>query len=325
MIRIDIGTLNKIVGDKRRNELIRAAADRLILEQGLTDAHAMNLARQAWQAGDPATIVAVGQVWEAVLGRDEESLLVRGEEGQVVIVDVDREEGMVAVGPDGGLSLNYVHYLPARFTLVDWPTVEHPHVAAYREKTTAAAAGRVFEEPGETEEEPAPTGEVYVLVHRADDVTLTHLPMVLTPGYITRYERAKTIPFVHLDCVFYLREHLADFRAGWGQWRDLHRPGGRVMDGPEPVGFDPDPDWLDEDVADYLGWWLNERIRSDAVAEHGGVRGDYEVFFQFDYEVAEVVVAAVSGGDPTKPLPVDHRFAQCDGQVALFGPPAVRG
>ncbi|WP_431977610.1 hypothetical protein [Micromonospora haikouensis] len=319
--------VNAIIGPDRRDQLIRAAADRLILEHGLAAEPALRYATAAYDDGDPIVLVAVGQVWRAKRTPREEADAPRDE---AVIAEVDRATAMAWTTT--GRGLNYACHLGRHFDLVDWPA-DHPAVAEYlAEQAAKAQATHADPEDASTapdDDEPLADGQLYLIIEhqhpkgtgRADPFD-QHLTM-LGDGYVVRLGRDGKTPFTFLDVPTYLRLHLHDYRDRWPEWRETSWKvnGGNIG----ILGYFNDLtgecELDDTAVCAYLGWWLWQRVREDAAREHGGTADDYHALFQWGPASANHVVPTVQGADPTQELPADHPANQCAGQVDLFGLP----
>ncbi|MBM0201795.1 hypothetical protein JNW90_00830 [Micromonospora sp. STR1s_5] len=327
---------NQIVGPERRTDLIRAAADRLILETSMAPDAALRYATAAYDVGDTVVLVAPGQVWRAKRGpRDAAD----APSPEVVIAEVDRATGMVWLTSGGGL--RYGAYLAENFDLVDWPAT-HPEVTAYwaAESTTDEEEGEPTESTGSDPTEDAASddedhladGQLYVMVDRQQPPATDprtelagHLPM-LSDGYVVHLGTDGRTPFTFLDVPTYLRLHLLDYRAGWHEW---YTTSWKPTQGNFGIlGYfnhiSGECDLEDTGIAAYLGWWLHQRIRADAAREHGGTPDDYHATMCWSPASANHIVPAVPGADPTQELAPDHPLNQCAGQVDLFGlPPAA--
>ncbi|MCX5070880.1 hypothetical protein OOJ91_34090 [Micromonospora lupini] len=328
---VNMTLANPIIGPDRREHLIRAAADRLILEQGLAPDAALRYATAAYDNGDPIVLVAVGQVWRAKRQPREEADAPRNE---AVIAEVDRETAMALT--TSGWSLHYGCYLGRHYDLVDWPA-EHPAVAEYLAEQSAklqTAQAEAETEPAaaaddEDEEDPLADGQLYLIVERRrprdsdrPGVFNRHLPM-LSDGYLVHLGNDGKTPFTFLDVPTYLRLHLHDYRDRWPEW---YATSWKANNGNLGIlGYFNDIsgecDLDDTAICAYLGWWLWQRVREDAAGEHGGTAEEYHALFQWGPASANHVVPLVQGADPTQELPADHPLNQCAGQVDLFGLP----
>lgn len=290
-----------IIGPDRRDQLIQAAADRIVLHRGISPDAARRYATTAYENCDPAVILAPGQVWKPKKGDGE----------PFTVVHIDRDSRMAE---DNGSAINF-DYLTAGWTLTDWPTDASETPQPPTEPTTT--------DDNEDDEDDYNPHHHYLIIERADHdpqqrPPSTHLAMS-GEHYTTHIGKDGKTPFVFLDLPTYLAAHLADYRDGWQQWHDTVWTKAsrteRVIAFFNELGGSE----CDREVAAWLGHWLHERVQSDAAREHGGAPTDFEVLFMWGAHMADEILPAVAGSDPREPLPGWHELAQVAGQSDLFG------
>lgn len=317
----ELERINTIVGPERREALLMARADRLIIDWGMSADMARRYAEGEWANCEPGVLVSPGQVWELKDGRRDPLDELLGVRDNVFrIAEVDRAEQMV--GDGSGRRMNYVSYLGQHYRLASW----HEEYLPGAENPQAPAEPATVEETSETtEEEGFDPRSLFLSVQRSSDrsadVIGSWLPM-LGDFYRTRLGRGGKGNFVSLDVLGYLAANLEDFRAGYWQWHDTEWvPAGR-RGVPRFLEFfnelcfeEPETDAV---LTAYLGSWLLNRIRSDAAREHGGTAGEYDAGFMWGAAVGDSIFPAVPGSDPRQELPVDHPLVQCPGQGDLF-------
>lgn len=322
-MNLELEHIEAIVGPQRREKLIAAAADRLVLNEGLTPEAAGPYARACWESLDPTVLVAPGQVWASRKGGDPRGALAEvfgAADGSTFRIDtVDRETHMVEDG--AGRSINYKSYLGRHYRLAEWPLEHQPGEDTPQPPAAVDDESPGWEEESDGEPEFDPRA-MYMIVEREDFTPPAdgsfldgHLAM-LGHGYSTQLGRTGK-NFVALDVPAYLRANLADYRAGYEHWQATewaNTPGlfhFNTHDGREAI--------YGTEVAAYLGYWLWQRIRSDAATEHGGTPTDYNPGFPWAPSYANKIIPAVAGADPREPLTADHPLSQCPGQLNLFG------
>lgn len=318
--------VNRIVGDERREALITACADRLILNNAMAPHLARRYAEGEWADTGPAILAAPGQVWAAQSSepdRDIVAALTGTDTSAFTIAHVERVTGMVCNGRGHAISFGW---LGTHYRLTEWPA----DFSATGERPQAPAAPI---EPAEHrgDEDKFDPRRMYVNAEAVSDSPADvnsspfdgHLP-ILGDGYTVKLLRSRKTgddwPLVHLDAIAYLTANLADYRDGFWQW---HATEWAPVDHQEryfrhfnELGGSED---VDLEVCAYLGRWLWQRIRGDVAREHGGNAADYHVGFMWAAWMGDLIVPEVIGADPREPLPVDHPLAQCDDQAVLFG------
>ncbi|MFG1683546.1 hypothetical protein ACGFNP_25480 [Nonomuraea sp. NPDC049269] len=307
-----------VIGPERRDRLISRYADGLVLTHGMSMNAARRYATELVDDADPGAVLSIGQTWSQRDGRSlpgGELILSVREKSYTVAGFTD--DGMVEVG-DGSLHLGA--HLFAGMWLTGWPDT---YTLADDEAQAPQAA---LPEPGEGDETPA--GEdrfdprsLWVMAHRSDENGLPlgeGLPLLTAHYRAVNWKKPEYEPSYGnaLDVPAYLDEYLADYRAGWPDFRAQFKPG----------------EWLDYfnglggcetdiAVAAYLGRWLWQRVRSDVVHEYGGTVDGFDVMFPWAPYYADAVLEAAPYADPEWEIPSDHRLAQCDGQRSLFEQP----
>jgi hypothetical protein len=307
-----------VIGPERRERLINRYADQLALKYGMDALAARRYATSVYEAGATEMLLAVGQVWAKREGYElpAEQLFIAAtgkREGAYTVAGF--QGAMVDVGH--GTAINYTLF--ANMWLVAWPE-EHqlPKDEVWLGYgADGATDGDVLADRGVSVDPEAfgviaqreaefgkPMPEWLPLIGGFYQAANIHLPQH-PPCYVNV-----------LDIPAYLDHHLADYRAGWSDFRDQYRPG----DGVEYFNAYEAPCECDSIVAAYLGHWLWQRVRADAASEYGGNVGDYMVMFEWAASHADAVLAVAPYADPAWELPADHRLAQCDGQGSLLDP-----
>jgi hypothetical protein len=332
-VTVESERVEAITGPARRDQLIQACADRLVLD-GMAPGPALTYARACWREARPEVIVAPGQVWEQIRQDRTQAAVAKVFGGTrwdtFTIKTVYRYSGMVCNGR--GRQMNYLCYLGSHYRLVAWP-IEYP---ACPDTPQPPMPVTQADDPPDDDDGFDPRQiPIIVARKRPDDEPFdaakwhqSWLPMI-SAGYRTRYGgKSGTLAYVTLDVIAYLKEHLGDYRAGFDQWRALdwapNAGGVPVADGvkvPRGMAFFSDLGGCDDtdiDVAAYLGRWLFDRITGDAAREHGGTPAGYEVTLDWGAWMADEIVPQVVGADPREDLPVDHVLAQCPGQLVLL-------
>jgi hypothetical protein len=311
-----------VIGPERRERLIDRAADGLSLQYGMTMVAANRYATELVTIADPATVLAVGQTWalpDGVTLPAAELLSTTAAATPHTVVGFTAD-GMVAVG-DGTLHLG-VHLFDTMW-LTAWPDAcaldegpAPPRAALPPPEETDVEA----EDEDEDEDEFDPRRLwTSVTRMRPDGLTIGEgLPLLSAHYRAVNWKKPEYTPSYGnlLDVPVYLAEHLADYRAGWLDFRDQFR----VRNVVDWAGYFNGLGGCQGDLcaAAYLGRWLWQRVRADAVAEHGGDVGGYDVMIPWSPWMADVVLDAAPYADPEWEIPADHPLAQCDGQAALF-------
>jgi hypothetical protein len=304
-----------VIGPKRRERLISRYADQIAIKYGMSDSAARQYATDLYEDGATEMILAVGQVWakregfslpaeqvfNAIRGEREDTFTVAGFTGY-----------MVDVGQ--GRAIN--HILFANMWLVAWP--EEYQLAEEEPVIDEGSGGDV-----QAEQEAGISPQAFGVIVQRQGAPGGPMPMWL-PLIGGFYQAANIHPphtppsYVNiLDIPAYLDHHLADYRAGWPDFRDQYSPSGPC----EYFNAFEVPCECDVVLAAYLGHWLWQRVRTDAVNEHGGNVGDYQALFEWAASYADLVLAVAPYADPEWELPADHRLAQCEGQESLLDPP----
>lgn len=302
-----------VIGPERRERLIARCADGLSIRWGMAMDAARRYATGLVDDADPAAILSAGQTWSQ---RDGHKL--PGSEFFRCAGDTSYEvtgftgDGMVMVG-DGSLHLGthlfasmWLTAWPDTYTLADEP---QPPLAALPQPDQAA------DEPGKEHFDPH---NLWVMVSRTREDGLPvgeGLPLLGAHYRAVNWKKPEYEPSYGnaLDVPVYLAEYLADYRAGWPDFREEFAAG----------------DWLDyfnglgeceSDLAAaaYLGRWLWQRVRGDVATEYGGTVKDFDVMFPWAPYYADAVFEAAPYAHPEWEIPSDHPLAQCDGQTSLL-------
>ncbi len=322
-----------IVGAARKQGLIEAAADRMVLA-GLFSRRdqAIRYATQMWP--DPTILVSRGQVWQlrgpAQLGD------MPGATGTVdttVTIDVvDRYQQMVGVG--GGRYLNYAVYLTSRYRLVDWPADLPVSDGAHHDPQPPGASLPPPEEQNtdDGEDDKFDPHSVFVLIQDKAQLEAYYKrrlaggpaghgtcwkPMT-RPHWRSQPTTCPTCYVTSIDSLSYLADpvNLDNYRSGWGDFvatfdrRDAFLDYFNMI---SPDGFE-----TDVVVAAYLGHWLWQSVRGEVVAEHGGTVESWDAGFMWAGFMADRIIAEFPLADPTVDLPANHPLIQCDGQETIF-------
>jgi hypothetical protein len=305
-----------VIGPDRRERLIARYADGLSLRWGMTTGAARRYAAGLVDEAVPVAVLAVGQTWTQ---RDGEALpggdLFRFAAEKSYTVTGFTEEGLVSVG-DGKFHMN--PRLFANMWLTAWP--DH-HTLIDEPQAPAAALPPPEEEEtrdeGTDDEGQFDPRNVWVTVSRADEAKPVPdwLPLLGDDYRAVNWRKPEYPPSYGnaLDVPAYLDKHLADYRAGWPDFRDQFKTESWLDYFNEMGGCD-----CDIAVAAYLGQWLWQRVRSDVVAEYRGTVKDYDVMFMWGPYMADAVLEAAPYAHPEWEIPADHRLAQCEGQTSLM-------
>ncbi|MEV4246997.1 hypothetical protein AB0J63_26735 [Streptosporangium canum] len=303
-----------VIGPERRERLIARYADGLSIRWGMTMDAARRYATGLVDDADPVAILALGQTWSLPEGKTLAGAeLVEVGRATSYAVAGFSDDGMVSVN-DGRLHLNQQMFTnmwltawPDTYTLVDDP---QPPQSALSEP----------EEDEEDDEDEArfDPHSLWVMARRrrADRLPLGEgLPLLGTHYRAVNWHKPEYEPSYGngLDVPAYLAEHLADYRAGWPDFRDQFNPR-ESLDYFNELGICE----VDIAVAAYLGHWLWQRTRADVVTEYGGTVDDYDVMHMWSPTMADVVIAAAPYAHPEWEVPSDHPLAQCDGQTSLL-------
>jgi hypothetical protein len=300
-----------VIGPERRERLISRYADGLVLTHGMSVNAARRYATELVDDADPGAVLRVGQTWTQRDGRSlpgAELILSVREKSYTVAGFTD--DGMVEVG-DGALHLGA--HLFTQMWLTAWPDT----ITLDDEPQPPADPLPEPEDDDEQGERLDPRN-LWVMASRCreDGLPLGEgLPLLAAHYRAVNWKKPEYEPSYGnaLDVPAYLNEHLADYRAGWPDFRAQFKPG----------------EWLDYfngfggceadiAVAAYLGRWLWQRVRSDVVAEYGGTVDGFDVMFPWAPYYADAVLEAAPYAHPEWRIPPDHRLAQCDGQDSLF-------
>lgn len=332
MTSTDTARVDEIVGPKRKQDLIEAAADRMVLRGEFSRReHAVRYATQMWP--DSTILVSRGQVWQrkGPTRDDDMGALTGTDTSQVTIEAVDRGQQMVCVG--AGRYMNYVIYLPHRYDLVDWPADMPASDGTHHDPQPPAAALPPPEEhdddDGEAEFDPR---NVYVLIQNKAEMEAyfksrvagapaghgAHWLPMTRPYWSSRPTNCDDCYVTSLDAVSYLADpaNLGNYRAGWPHFVATFDPKNAFLDHfnmLSTTGFN-----TDVTVAAYLGHWLWQSARGEVVAEHGGTVDTWDAGFMWGGFMADQLIAVFPLADPTVDLPVDHPLVQCAGQAELF-------
>lgn len=300
-----------VIGPERREQLIVRYADRLILAHGMTTTAARRYAQELVDDASPGAILAIGQTWSLRDGQQipGSELFASARRRSHTVVGFTND-GLVSVG-DGKFHLN--PRLLAGMWLTAWPDT---YTLAAEPQPSQAPIFETSEQPSDNDQfDPR---RLWITAHRTNGDGLPTgegIPLLSThyravnwrkPGYPPSYGNALNVPA-------YLDEHLADYRAGWSDFRDQFKP----------------REWLDYfnglgacqadiAVAAHLGRWLWERVRADVVIEYGGTVKDFDVMFPWAPYYADAALEAAPYAHPEWEIPADHRLVQCDGQGGLF-------
>lgn len=302
-----------VIGSDRRDRLISRYADGLSLAWGMTQVAARRYATGLVDEAVPGAVLAIGQTWSQ---RDGDALpgaeLIRSVREKLYTVAGFTDDGLVSVN-DGKLHLNarlfermWLTAWPDTYTLIDEPQPPQATLPLPEEETTEDDGERfdphnLWIMAMREREDGLPLGEGLPLL--GDHYRAVNWKK---PEYEPSYGNA-------LDVPAYLAEHLADYRAGWPDFRDQFDRGNWLDHFNELGGCD-----VDVAVAAYLGRWLWERVRADVVNEYGGTVDNFTVMFPWAPYYADAVVEAAPYSHPEWEIPSDHRLAQCDGQAELF-------
>jgi hypothetical protein len=305
-----------VIGPERAEKITAQEADGIALKHGMPLDRARKYATSCFDTADTETIIRVGQVWardhdgQRLPGDDLVKLLGREPDKTYTVHGFDG--CMVDVG--GGHLVNVMQF--RSLWLVAWPESFTLDEEPPQAPATPIADGK---EEAPSEEGRFDPHKLWTLSNRRaspDGKMPPYLPLlgdhytavnIHKPQYEPAYSNV-------LDVPAYLAEHLADYRAGWDDWR-TQSSGGFLDHFNE---FD-DGCECDIQVAAYLGHWLWQRFRSDVVREHGGTVDEFMVGFGWSPGMADVVLEVAPYADPEWEIPPDHPLALTDGQEALFG------
>lgn len=304
-----------VIGPERRERLIARYADGLSIRWGMTMDAARRYATGLVDDADPCAILALGQTWSVPDGKTLAAAeLMESARATSYEVAGFTDDGMVLVG-DGRLHLNQQMFTSMWLSV--WPDT---YTLADDEPTSPKMAlPEVSEEPQQDGgDEHFDPHNLWVMVARTreDGLPLGEgLPLLGAHYRAVNWHKPEYEPSYgnSLDIPAYLAEHLADYRAGWADFREEFAGG----------------DWLDyfnglgeceSDLAAsaYLGRWLWQRVRADVVTEYGGTIKGFDVMFPWAPYYADAVFEAAPYAHPEWEIPADHPLAQCEGQTDLL-------
>lgn len=309
-----------VIGPARREKLITRYADGLTLRWGMLPRIAYQYAAGVYDSGDPALLLAPGQVWTNPQGGSTASRLTKaaGRACPEYVVHGFGADGMVHVGDGHYMS----HALFQDMLLTAWPQEYTLDDTPQPPATPIEPPALCIDDDLEDEEEDRfdPHGLAVLVERIGKDQPAPRggwLPLLSAPYRPTSIEwPGRPDSYVNmLDVTVYLKDRLADFRAGWQPFLDFEwKPADTIYYFNEfGTGCE-----CDTRVAAYIGEWLWERIRSDAVNEYGGTVADYDITFTWSPDRADDILDVAPYADPTWTLPHDHPLAQCEGQQVLF-------